>query len=345
MILKEETLDLKGKRIKEITIENRQHMVVKLLNYGAAIVELLVPDRQGKVENVVLTHENIEDYLSNPSCFGVTIGRTSGRIANGSFSLDGKEYILVKNFGLNHGHGGLENFSHQVWDYRIEEKEACTTVHFLYTSKDMEEGYPGNLVVKVSYTLTEDSELLVEYEGFTDKKTLCNLTNHSYFNLSGNCQRKITEQKLQLQSNHFLELNENQVPTGRLIDVDHTPMDFRQLKLIGKDIGCDDIQLRRTNGYDHPWMLEGEKNQIEMIDEISGRKMTLSTTYPSVVIYSYNYSNQEKLKGGKIGSKYDGICFETQYEPDGINHEHLHKGILDVGERYYHKTVFKFSTV
>jgi len=193
--------------------------------------------------------------------------------------------------------------------------------------------------------LTEANELFRKYEGVTDKKTLCNLTNHSYFNLSGNYKRKVTEQSLQVLSNQFLELNENQVPTGRLLDVTDTPMDFRQLKLIGKDIESDDLQLRRTNGYDHPWMLQERENQIAMVDEISGRKMTVSTTCPSVVIYSYNYPNQEKLKGGKTGSKYDGICFETQYEPDGINHEHLHKGILDIGERYYHKTKFEFSTI
>ncbi|AOT71584.1 aldose epimerase family protein [Geosporobacter ferrireducens] len=345
MILKEEILVLEGKLIKGIMLENRQHMTVKLLNYGAAVVELLVPDREKKSENIVLTHEKIGDYLKNPSCFGVTLGRTSGRIANGSFSIDGKAYTLEKNFGVNHGHGGLKNFSHQIWDYKIEQKEACTTVIFQYTSKDMEEGYPGNLEVQVSYTLTEENELLIEYEGVTDKKTLCNLTNHSYFNLSGNYRRKVTEQKLKIRSDQFLELNENQVPTGRFIDVTHTPMDFRHLKRIGKDIESDYVQLRRTNGYDHPWILEGKESQIEMIDEISGRKMSVSTTYPSVVVYSYNYPNQEKLKGGKVGSKYDGICFETQYEPDGINHAHLHQGILDVGERYDHKTLFKFTTV
>lgn len=345
MIFREETIETEGRSIKAITIENSQNMLVKLLNYGAAIVELLVPDRHGRVENVVLTYEKAADYFNNPSFFGVTIGRTSGRIADGSFCLDGKKHVLEKNFGANHGHGGPKSFSHQVWDYLIDEKEDYITVSFLYTSRDMEEGYPGNLRVKASYTLTEANELFMEYEAFTDQRTLCNLTNHSYFNLSGNCKRKVTEQKLQVLSNYFLELNEKQVPTGRLLEVADTPMDFRQLKLIGEDIDSDYIQLRRTDGYDHPWLLQEQDNQIVMLDEVSGRKMSISTTYPSVVIYSYNRPNQDRLTEGKIGSKYDGICFETQFEPDGINHEHLHKGILDIGERYYHKTIFEFSTI
>ena len=345
MILKEEVCQKETKTLKTITIENKQRMTVKLLNYGATIVELMVPDRNGNVENVVLTYENIGDYLDNPSCLGVTLGRTSGRIANGSFTLDKKVYKLTKNFGVNQGHGGLNNFSHQAWDYQVKANKDSATVVFHYTSPHMEEGYPGNLNAQVSYTLTEENELQIEFEGFTDQKTLCNLTNHSYFNLSGNYRRKVTEQKLRVKSDQFLELNESQIPTGRFINVDQTPMDFREMKAIGKDIEKDYDQLRRTNGYDHPWMLKAADDQIEMLDEISGRKMTIATTYPSVVIYSYNYPSGELLKYGKVGSKYDGICFETQYEPDGINHKHLHQGILDVGEHYYHRTVYKFSTI
>lgn len=333
------------KEVKLITIKNNNNMEVKLINYGAALVELLVPDRTGFVENVVLTYEALEDYIKNPPFFGVTLGRTSGRIADGFFQLDGIKYQLNKNFNTNHGHGGPNGFAFQVWNYAVVEESSKTSVEFTYRSKDMEEGYPGNLNAKVTYTLTDENQLLIEYEGETDKKTLCNLTNHSYFNLSGNYKRKITEQYLKIKSDKFLELNKATIPTGRLLDVTSTPMDFKKEKLIGKDIESDDEQLKLTNGYDHPWLLTNEENQIEMYDKESGRKMIITTTYPSVVIYSYNHPNNEKLKYNKVGSKHDGICFETQFEPDGINHDNLHAAILDVGEKYYEKTELKFLIV
>ena len=341
----EKVFNYNSKDVKLITIDNNRNMTVKLLSYGAAIVELSVPDREGVVENIVLTHENIETYINNPPYFGVTLGRASGRIAEGTFTLDGKIYALSKNFGENHGHGGPKGLSFQVWDYDIREDENKTIVEFKYLSKDLEENYPGNLDITVIYTLTESNELFIEYEASTDKKTLCNLTNHSYFNLSGNCKRKITDQTLKIKSNYFLELNNNMIPTGKLIDVVDTPMDFRQSQLIGRDIEISYEQLAITNGYDHPWMLEGEKPQIEMIDSISGRKMAISTTYPSVVVYTYNFPNNEKLKNAGVGSKHVGICFETQYEPDGINHGNLNSAILNAGEKYYEKTEFKFSII
>ncbi|RKD22165.1 aldose 1-epimerase [Caminicella sporogenes DSM 14501] len=343
MYFVESILKKKDKKIKLITVRNKKNMEVKFLNYGAAIVEILVPDRYGNIENVVLTYENIEDYIENPSYFGVTVGRTSGRIANGRFMLDGKIYNLNRNFGINHGHGGTTGFSFRIWDYNIIERETATSVEFTYFSKDMEENYPGNLYVKVTYTLTDNNELLIEYEGNTDKKTICNLTNHSYFNLSGNYKRKITEQYLKIKASSYLELDNNQIPTGKFIDVKNTPMDFNEAKLIGKDIHKDYPQLKIANGYDHVWILSEIKNQIEMYDKFSGRKMVINTTYPSVVVYSHNFSNGEKLKYGKVGSKHDGICFETQYEPDGINHDSLNSAILDVNEKYYEKTELKFD--
>ncbi|SNS13873.1 aldose 1-epimerase [Anaerovirgula multivorans] len=340
-----EGFNIGDREIKLITIKNNSNMEVKLINYGATIVELLVPDRNGTIENVILTYEEIEDYIKNPPYFGATLGRTSGRIANGLFMLEGEEYQLHKNFEINHGHGGSKGFTFQCWDYVVTEEPGKTIVEFIYNSKDMEEGYPGNLNVRVTYTLTDGNQLLIEYEGETDKKTLCNLTNHSYFNLSGNYKRKVTQQYLRIKSNEFLELNKKVIPTGKLIDVNSTPMNFKEEKLIGKDIESNYEQLTITNGYDHAWLLSNEGNQIEMYDGDSGRKMVVSTTYPSVVIYTYNHPNNEKLKYNMLGSKYDGICFETQYEPDGINHEKLNSAILDVGEKYYEKTELRFLIV
>lgn len=330
---------------KEITLRNREGMIVKLLNYGAAILEILVPDKDGQCENIVLTHEYMEDYIKNPSYFGVTVGRTSGRIAQGMFTLDGERYFLEKNFGIHHGHGGRRGFSHRLWDYFIEEEGGSSRVIFQYESRDMEEGYPGNLKGEVTYTLMAKNELLIEYGAISDKNTLCNLTNHSYFNLSGDNKRKITDQILCIRSKSFLELDENLIPTGKSIPVQNTPMDFREPKKIGEVIACTHEQLKRAGGYDHPWLLEDRENQIEMIDRNSGRKLSISTTYPSVVIYSYNFPNQERLKSGRRGSKFDGICFETQYEPDGIHHRSFHSAVLNPGKAYYEKTLLKFSIV
>lgn len=338
-----EAFELEGRSVELITLRNGNNMEVKLLNYGAAIVELSVPDNNNAIENIVLTYQNIEDYIQNTPYFGVTLGRTSGRIKGGEFSLDGQLYTLNKNFGVNHGHGGPRGFSYQVWSYSIQETKAGTVVEFEYKSPHGEEGYPGELHAKVIYTLLEENTLIIEYSGETNKTTLCNLTNHSYFNLSGNYKRKITEQYARIASDKYLELDNNLIPTGKRIDVKNTPMDFNQSKLIGKDIGADYGQLKITNGYDHTWLLEGKAEQIELYDPVSGRKMSVTTTCPSVVVYSFNYPNNECLKADKIAQKHDGICFETQYEPNGINSEGLHKAILKPGEKYYEKTVFKFS--
>lgn len=341
-----ESVSDKGlKDVYLIALKNKNNMEVKLLSLGASIAELLVPDKQGNIENVVLTYDKFGEYQKNPTYFGVTVGRTSGRIGQGSFIIDGKVYDIKRNSGENSIHGGIKGFSFQLWDYRILEEEGRSAVEFTYRSKDMEEGYPGNLDASVIYSLTDDNELHIEYKAITDKKTLCNLTNHSYFNLSGNYKRKITEQYLEVKSDKFLELDENQAPTGRLIDVTDTPMDFRKSKLIGRDIESNYDQLTLTKGFDQPWLLSADERQIVMHDEISGRKMTVSTTYPCVVVYSYNHANNERLKYDKTGSKYDAICFETQYEPDGINHKGFNPAILNAYDKYHEKTVFKFGII
>lgn len=341
----ERVLSLGEKGIDRITLHNKNHMVVKLLNYGAAIEEISVPDKHGVVENVVLTHERVEDYIKNPSYFGATVGRTAGRIAQGSFTLNGRVYHLPKNYGTHHGHGGPGGFSFRLWDYVIRQGEDRILVEFCYTSAHMEEGYPGELAAKVTYTLTDQQELMIAYEAKADRRTLCNLTNHAYFNLSGNYKRKITEQYLRIKADCFLELNNYHIPTGKLLSVKNTPMDFRAWKAIGADIQKDDVQLILAGGYDHPWILTEQDHAIEMMDLESGRKMSITTTYPCVVVYSYNFPNGERLKYGKVGSKQDGICFETQYEPDGIHHGGLHSAILDVHEVYCEKTLWKFSIV
>ena len=272
-----------GRDVALISLKNRNNIEVKLMSYGAAIVELLTPDREGNIENIVLTYEHMEDYIKNTPYFGVVVGRTSGRIGKGSFALDGKEYKLNRNAGINNLHGGLEGFSFKNWDYALREMGDKASVEFSYASSDMEEGYPGRLEVKVIYTLTEDNEFTIEYKAISDRDTVCNLTNHSYFNLSGNYKRKVTEQLLKIKADNFLETDNDLVPTGNLLEVKGTPMDFNTEKLIGRDMGSDYEPLRIANGYDQPWMLSAKEAQVEMYDEQSGRKMTISTTYPCVV--------------------------------------------------------------
>jgi aldose 1-epimerase len=333
------------KDVALITLSNKNNVQLKLMNYGASIVELITPDREGNLENIVLTYENIEDYINNIPYFGVIVGRTSGRIGGGSFKLDGKQYVLDRNAGINNLHGGACGFSFKIWDYSINEKENESSVEFIYLSRDMEEGYPGNLEVRVVYTLTDDNELIIEYQAASDRNTLCNLTNHSYFNLSGNYKRKVTEQFLKIKSDSFLETDDNLVPTGKLLDVKNTPMDFNEQKLIGRDIENDYEPLKQAGGYDHPWLLSGKEAQVELYDEKSGRKMTVSTTYHCVVVYTYNFANNERLKHDIAGSKHDGICLETQYEPDGINHEGLNSAVLEANSRYNERTVFKLEVL
>lgn len=338
-------MKVEGKDVALITLGNRNNLQVRLLSYGAVIAELLAPDREGNLENIVLTYGDTGDYIKNVPYFGATIGRTSGRIGGAGFTLSGRRYELGRNAGVNHLHGGTSGFSFKIWDYAIGEEEDRSWAEFSYLSRDLEEGYPGNLAARVRYILTDANELIIEYYAEADRDTLCNLTNHSYFNLSGNYKRKVSEQYLRLKSDYFLETDGNLVPTGRLLEVRDTPMDFNEGKLIGRDMGADYQPLVNAGGYDCPWMLSGSSEQIELYDEKSGRKMTVSTTYPCVVVYTYNFAGNEKLKYGKLGSKCDGICFEAQYEPDGINHPGMHTAVLRGGSSYNERTVFKLEVV
>lgn len=333
------------KDVALITIGNRNNTQLKLLSYGAVLVELLAPDREGNLENIVLTYSDFEDYTKNKPYFGAIIGRTSGRIGGGVFELSGQKYQLCQNDGINNLHGGPGGFNFRIWEYTIGEESDRAWVEFSYLSRDMEEGYPGNLTVKVKYILTDNNELIIEYYAETDRDTLCNLTNHSYFNLSGNYKRKVSQQYLKLKSDHYLETDSALIPTGKLLEVKGTPMDFNEGKLVGRDIDADFLPLVNAKGYDCPWMLSDSSEQVELYDEKSGRKMTVSTTYPCVVIYTYNFADNEKLKYGKLGGKCDGICFETQYEPDGINHQGMHTAVLKAGSSYNERTVFKLEVV
>lgn len=344
--LVEKASRINGQDVSIIMLENDNKLTVRLMNYGAAILELLVPDRDGNVENVVLSYENIEDYNKCTTHFGMICGRTSGRVANGEFILDGTKYTLNKNEkGITNLHGGVGGFSFKNWEFEIFQNENEVGVSFSTSSPDKEEGYPGNVQVEVIYTLNNKNELKLEYKGKTDKATLLNMTNHSYFNLSGNYKKPITEEQLFIDGDRFIELDEALIGLD-VKDVKGTPMDFTEPKLLGKDINSPYLKNHATNGYDHPWILNNRdiiKPGIILSDKSSGRVMKIYTTYPSVVVYTYNYPKNELLKGGVTGKMHYAICLETQYEPNGINYPGLNDGILRPDEEYDEKTIFKFS--
>lgn len=344
--LVEKTSSINGKDVSIILLQNDNNFSVRLMNYGAAILELLVPDRNGRVENVVLSYENMEDYNKCSTYFGMICGRTSGRIANGQFVLDGTKYTLNKNEkGTTTLHGGFEGFSFKNWNYKTFQNENEVGVSFFTSSPDMEEGYPGNVQVEVVYTLNNKNELALEYKGVTDKATLLNMTNHSYFNLSGNYNKPITEEALFIDADRFIELDENLIGID-VKSVKGTPMDFTEAKLIGQDINSPYLKNHAANGYDHPWLLNGrdvKRPGVILSDKSSGRVLKLYTTYPSVVVYTYNYPKNELLKGGATGNIHHAICLETQYDPNGINYIGLNDGILRPDQEYNEKTIFKFS--
>lgn len=345
MIISEEVISsINGSEIISVNIKNSNGFELKVLNLGGIITDILVPDRNGKFENVVLKYDDIEDYKDNNPYYGATIGRTSGRIANGKASLNERELNFYKNYGVNQGHGGKEGFDKKVFDFKVIEEKDEAYVEFYYKSEDMEEGYPGNLEVKVKYTVTENNEVKINYYGVSDKDTLVNLTNHSYFNLSGNKEEDILKHSLYIDSDFLFEINENQVPSGNIISVEETAFDFKVPKLIGRDIDKDEIQIKIGNGYDHPWLLNsGNDPKLKLYDKRSGRLMDVYTDQISVVLYTLNYPENKKLEGGYVPLKRGAIAIETQSPPIGENNTFLKYSILKKGKEYRKETIYKFS--
>lgn len=345
MIILEEVISKLNERdIISVNIKNSKGLELKVLNFGGIITDILVPDRDEVVENVVLKYENIEDYKENNPYYGGFIGRTSGRIANGKVNLNGEDLKFYKNYGINQGHGGKEGFNKKIFDYEILNEKEEASVEFTYLSKDKEEGYPGNLKVKVRYTVTENNEVKINYYGISDKDTLVNLTNHSYFNLSGNKEEDILKHSLYIDSDFLFEINENQVPSGNLISIEETAFDFKTPKLIGKDINKDEPQLKIGNGYDHPWALNsGDNPKLKLYHKGSGRLMEMYTDQNSVVLYTLNYPENKKIEGGKLPLMRGAVAIETQSPPIGENNTFLKYSILKKGKEYKKETIYKFS--
>jgi aldose 1-epimerase len=344
-VLEEKFAELNGKTITAYTMVNDQGMEVTSIDYGCIITKILVPDQKGTVENVVLGFDTLEEYQQHSPYFGAVVGRHAGRIANAEFTIDGTTYHLEKNDNGNHLHGGLKGFDKVIWDASVLEEKDSISLEFMYLSKDGEEGYPGNLKMKATYTLTNGNELKISYEGVSDQRTILNVTNHSYFNLSGNLKRDIQGHTLTLKSDRFLELNEELLPTGEILPTENTAFDFRSGRKIQDGVGSTDLQnVLAGNGYDHPFLLaENQNKEIYLYDEVSGRGLVIETNQPAVILYTCNQVADDFSIRGVTASKYLGLCLETQGHPDSPNHSHFPSAILEKDEEYKSVTKYKFT--
>lgn len=336
-----------GKSVDLYNLKNSNGVVVQITNYGGKIVSIIVPDRDGNFDDIVTGYDNIEGYINGDNSFGATIGRYGNRIADGKFELDGKEYTLVKNSGENHIHGGRKNFSNTVWEI-IGDKSGQQKLSLYYLSKDGEEGYPGNLDVRVVYTLTDKNELIIDYYATTDKTTVVNLTNHSYFNLAGGGFDPIYEHELQITAKQFVPGDEELIPLGALWDVENTPMDFNKPTSIGKRINEDYEQLKRGKGYDHTYVLNNEKGALlkyaEVYDPKTGRVMECQTTEPGVQFYTANHFNGSQVGNNGVSyRKQCAFCLETQHYPDSPNQPQFPSTVLTPDEYYKTTSIYKFG--
>jgi aldose 1-epimerase len=340
-----------GGEVHAYTLENNAGMSATFINYGATITRLSVPDRNGDSRDVVLGYDSIDGYVNGSAYFGAVVGRYGNRIGKGQFQLDGKQYQLTINNGENHLHGGNIGFNKVLWDAVILEDSDTPAVRFQYVSRDGEEGYPGTVTLKVTYSLTEDNALRIEYEGETDKTTILNPTQHSYFNLSGNFNDTILNHVLKIEADRFTPVDSGLIPTGELLPVEGTPLDFRQPHPIGARIDDPFEQLVLGQGYDHNWVLRNytEPGQIhkaaELYDPSSGRLMTVYTDQPGLQFYSGNFLDGSAI--GKNGIAYglrSGLCLETQVFPDSPNKPDFPSATLKPGQVYRQTTIYQFST-
>ncbi|WP_347548621.1 aldose epimerase family protein [Pseudalkalibacillus hwajinpoensis] len=339
--------ELQGNDVSLYTLINENGMEVSCLDYGCIITKILTPDAEGSIENIVLGFDELEDYLNYSPYFGSVIGRVGGRIAKGQFELNGETYELPKNDGENHLHGGPNGFDKVIWRAQEIDRKDEVGLEFSYISADGEEGYPGKLDVTVTYLLTNDNELVISYTGVSDRDTLVNLTNHTYFNLSGNLKETIVDHELVMKSNQFLELNEELIPTGNQVNVTDTSFDFRNGSRIAEGIKSSYSQnVLVGNGYDHPFMLnETNNNEIILSEPISGRQLIIETTEPCVVLYTGNNIPENFNIRDVPSEKYLGMCLETQAPPDAINHADFPSIILEKGKQYTTKTSYKFGVM
>ncbi|MDH3244495.1 MAG: galactose mutarotase [Saprospiraceae bacterium] len=336
-------------QVTEYTMVNEKGMIVKIINYGAIITNIMVPDREGAIDDVVLGFDNLEDYLAPHPFFGAVVGRYGNRIGGAQFELDGITYTLAKNNGENHLHGGVKGFDKYLWQSDTIKEADRVGVHMIRTSPDMEEGYPGTLEVSLTYWLDNNNNLGIDYEANSDKPTICNLTNHSYFNLGGANAADVLSHEVMIKSETITAVDAGLIPTGDLLPVEGTPFDFRQPVAIGARIDDNHQQIGLGGGYDHNFVIRRETpSDLELIasvfDRNSGRYMEVLSKEPGVQFYSGNFLDGSLTgKNGKQYVKRSGLCLETQHFPDSPNKPSFPSVRLDPGEIYETSTVYRFS--
>lgn len=339
-IVKRNFGSFKEKEVIEYSIENGQDLEVKILNLGCIIREL-----NFKGKNRVLGYKTLEDFLNRKGNLGTVVGRVAGRISDGQISIDGQAYELDKNEGSTCLHGGSDGFARQVWDL-VEEEIGVDfiSLKFKYVSQDQEGGFPGELIVYTKYTINKNNEVIVEYSGKTNKPTIVTLTNHSYFNLHDDLRQGVLDQGLYINADKYISLDESSIPKA-IKEVEGSPFDFRQERIIGEAMDLDHEDLKKTKGYDHPFILKKDKkDEIILRSRESGLELRVETTEPTVVVYTSNGLKEGmELSQGEITFPYQGICLETQWYSDAINQDFLPKQILRPGEEYSSKTIYKFA--
>lgn len=332
------------KEISLYTISNKSGMQVSVSDLGAAIVKAIVPDKAGNFADVVLGFDKGEDYLKNPSFFGAVIGPNANRIGNASFKIDGREYQLDVNDGVNNLHSHKDNGYHKrLWQASVEEDG----VRFELTDVDGGMGFPGNKRVSVEYSLSQDNELKIHYHGTSDRKTILNLTNHTYFNLEGHDSGRMDGHELWINASSYTPADEGSIPYGDAAPVKGTPMDFTEAKKIGKEIDADFEQLKFAGGYDHNWVIDGWDGKLRhcatVKAPVSGRVMKVYTTLPGIQFYAGNFIEDQTGKGGAAYGYRGGLCLETQYFPDSVNKPQFPSAIFGESREYDSVTVYRFE--
>lgn len=337
-----------GEEATLYTLINKKGMSVSLTDYGANIVNVIVPDKEGKYDDVVLGYETVTGYEGNKAGYGSFIGRNANRIGGASALINGKEYPLEKNDGENNLHSGSKSYNKFMYETEIFEEEDADSVEFSRLSPHMEQGFPGNLDISVTYTLTDENELVIEYMAVSDRDTLCNLTNHSYFNLNGHASGSILNHKVMLNADSFTPTDDKLIPTGEIRSVEGTPMDFRKLKTIGAEIDADYEPLKIAGGYDHNYVLNISGTEVEKVAELvsdeSGRIMEVFTNLPGIQLYTGNFiDGMEEGKKNFVYEKRAGVCFETQFFPDACHKPEFSSSFLKAANEYDYVTVYKFG--
>lgn len=334
-----------GREISLYTIENRNGLSASFTDMGAVWVRMMVPDQEGHPDDVLLGYDNGECYLTNGPHFGAVVGRIANRTAGGSFLLGGRVFFLGKNNGENNLHSGPDYFDRRLWS--AEADETVDSVTFSLESPDGDQGFPGNAKISVTYTLTDGDTVEILYRVVCDKDTPVNMTNHAYFNLAGHGSGPVLSHKVQIDADFFTPSAADSIPTGEILRVDDTPMDFKELKEIGRDIGADYVQLNQAGGYDHNWCLNHARGVYALsayvMERQSGRVMEVYTDMPGMQFYTANFLNGVKGKDGAVYEKRGAFCFETQFYPDSVNKPQFASPVLPAGQEFVSKTGYRFS--